>query len=118
MGYDQGSSVVSTKGATASAVNILERFSKKGSVPLYSCIFVVFIALILVCLCVSVGVYLNPSLEWDNSTQVKNPIIDFLSLGAIINLRLKGTVVMQDLQTFNQYRSLLNESKIRSYISE
>ena len=78
--HDQQSSMASTKKTVSSAADILSSFSHNSNVPLYRWLGACFLLTMLVCLGVSVGVSLYPSLAWNNSEFKNNPIIEWLGM--------------------------------------
>ena len=115
---DRQSSVASTKKTMVSAVNTLSSFTEKGSVPLYNYIFIVFVVVMTFFLIGNMVVYLYPSLEWNNSVEPENSIVEYISLFNVVYIGMRSEINI--LNTKSYYRDLgsLNTTFITTLITQ
>lgn len=115
---DKQSSVASTKKTIVSAVNTLAAFIEKGSVPLYNYILIVFAVVMVLGVMGNLAIYLYPSLNWDNSVEIANPIIEYLSMSDVVEIGMRSESDILHTRNYEAHLSQLNTTQIGQYLNK
>ena len=115
---DKQSSVASTKKTIVSAVNTLAAFIEKGSVPLYNYIMIVFAVVMILGVIGNLAIYLYPSLDWDNSVEIANPIIEYLSMVDVLEIGMRSESDIIHTRNYETHLSQLNTTQIGQYLNK
>lgn len=115
LNYDQESSASSTKGIS-SAVNVLSVFSENNTVPIYKYIVATFLVVILLCMSINISFFMVKSLQWDNTTQLHNPIYDATNFYQVMLINMKAELNLEDALNYQLNAAILDPTVLNQYI--